>query len=108
MSSPSGAPFIHSGKFAAGCREDKAVHCSHLPLYGDCQAKRGQVESPYPLVGKIYNMRSVDQPHSSMSEDDNNFEDNFDEEFGEDEDEFGNEDESVESSYLTQTYPQTP
>jgi hypothetical protein len=101
MSSPSGAPFIHSGKFAAGCREDKAVHCSHLPLYGDCQAKRGQVESPYPLVGKIYNMRSVDQPHPSMSEDDdNNFEDNFDEEFGEDEDEFGNEDESVKS-YLT-------
>jgi hypothetical protein len=35
-----------------------------------------------------------------MSEDDNNFEDNFDEEFGEDEDEFGNEDESVKS-YLT-------
>ena len=42
-----------------------------------------------------------------MSEDDNNFGDNFDEKLGEDEDEFGNEDESVESSYLTQTSPQT-
>lgn len=42
-----------------------------------------------------------------MSEDDNNFGDNFDGEFGEDEDEFGNEDESFESSYLTRTTPQT-
>jgi hypothetical protein len=32
-----------------------------------------------------------------MSEDDNNFEGNFDEEFGEEEDEFGNKDESVKS-----------
>jgi hypothetical protein len=31
-----------------------------------------------------------------MSEDGNNFGDNFEGEFGEDEDEFGNEDESVE------------
>ena len=43
-----------------------------------------------------------------MPEDDNNFGDNFDEKLGKDEDEFGNEDESVESSYLTQTSPQTP
>jgi hypothetical protein len=101
MSSPSGASHIHSGKFAARCRKDNAVHCGHLPLHGDCQAKGGQVKSPYPVVGKIYNKRSVDQPHSSMSEDDNNFDDNFEEEFGEDEDEFGNEDESVKL-YLTQ------
>jgi hypothetical protein len=43
-----------------------------------------------------------------MSEDYNNLGDNFDEKLGEDEDEFGNEDESVESSHLTQTSPQTP
>jgi hypothetical protein len=36
-----------------------------------------------------------------MSEDNNNFDDNFEEELGEDEDEFGNEDESVKL-YLIQ------
>ena len=77
------------------------MYRGHLPLHGgDCQEKCGQVKSQYPIAGKTYNKCSVDQPHSSMSEDDNNFEDNFDEEFGEDEDEFGNEDESVKS-YLT-------
>ena len=64
MSSPSGASHIHSGKFARWCKKDNAVHCGHLPLHGDCQAKCGQVKSPYPLVGKTYNKCSVDQPHS--------------------------------------------
>ena len=96
MSSPSGASHIHRSEFAAGCGKDKAVHCGHLPLHGDYQTKDGLV-NPYSLVSKIYNKSSVDQHHSSMSEDDNNFEDNFDEEFGEDEDEFGNEDWSVKS-----------
>ena len=60
MSSPPGASHTDSGKFTAGCGTDKAMHCGHLLLHGDRQAKGGQVKSPTTQAGKIYNKRSVD------------------------------------------------
>lgn len=60
MSSPPGASHTDSGKFTAGCGTDKAMHCGHLLLHGDRQAKGGQVKSPTMPAGKIYNKRSVD------------------------------------------------
>lgn len=60
MSSPPGASHTDSGKFTAGCGTDKAMHCGHLLLHGDRQAKGGQVKGPTTPAGKIYNKRSVD------------------------------------------------
>ena len=92
MSSSSEVSHTDSGKFTARGETNKALHCGHLLLYGYLSNKR-QVKKPKRLVGKIYNKRQVDYSHSSMSEEDNNFDDDFDdEEFGEEsEDEFGDE-----------------
>ena len=60
MSPPTGTSHTDSGKFTAGCGTDKAMHCGHLLLHGDRQAKGGQVKSPTTPAGKIYNKRSVD------------------------------------------------
>jgi hypothetical protein len=60
MSSPSGTPHAGISNFAAECWTDKTVHCGHLLLHGDYQAKGGQVKSLRKLDGKIYNKRSVD------------------------------------------------
>lgn len=72
------------------------MHCGHLLLHGDRQAKGGQVRAQQRRLAKfIINVQWI-IIHSSMSEADNNFDDNFDEEFDEDEDdEFGDEDEGA-------------
>ena len=57
------------------------------------QTNDWQVKKPKRLAGKIYNKRQVDYSHSSMSEYDNNFDEDVDDEaFGEEsEDECGDE-----------------
>ena len=72
------------------------------------QTNDWQVKKLKRLTGKIYNKRQVDYSHLSMSQEDNNFDDDFDdEEFDEEgEDEFGDE-EAGAKLYPIPRFPQT-